>query len=179
MRASENRRVQVTKKMLKDALLEMLETKDISKISIRELCENANINRSTFYQHYGSQYDLLTDIENDFLNVISIELKKKTNVNNNIDTILTYISDHIALCRILINNKADENFKERLLGLPAIMDNFNAGFPEIDQTDGSYIRKFVFFGGYNMVVHWINTGCKESPQQIAKIITEIVAKIFS
>ena len=39
--------------MLKDALLEMLERERIEKISVRTLCENANVNRSTFYKYYS------------------------------------------------------------------------------------------------------------------------------
>lgn len=59
----ENRRTQMTKRMLKDSLLELLEHQDIQKISIRALCELADINRSTFYKYYASQYDLLKDME--------------------------------------------------------------------------------------------------------------------
>ena len=49
----------MTKKIIKDTFIEMLEKKNIQKIYVRELCEKADINRSTFYKYYESQYDLL------------------------------------------------------------------------------------------------------------------------
>jgi AcrR family transcriptional regulator len=63
----ENQRVRLTKKMLQDSLIWLLPNKSIHKISVREICDNAEINRSTFYKYYGSQYDLLKDMENEVL----------------------------------------------------------------------------------------------------------------
>ena len=62
MKKKENQRIMLTKRLVQDALIILLRTTDISKISIRELCEKAGINRTTFYNHYGSQYDVLKDI---------------------------------------------------------------------------------------------------------------------
>ncbi|MCD8316718.1 MAG: TetR/AcrR family transcriptional regulator, partial [Eggerthellaceae bacterium] len=63
----ENQRIRLSKAMLKQSLLELLKEKPLSRISVLEICENAQINRTTFYKYYGSQSDLLKDIENDFL----------------------------------------------------------------------------------------------------------------
>ena len=60
-----NQRIMLTKKLLKTGLTDMLQTRNIYQISIRELCESAGINRSTFYKYYGSQFDLLTEMEQD------------------------------------------------------------------------------------------------------------------
>lgn len=55
MNIKNNRRVIMTKKIIKDTFIEMLEKEDISKIHIRDLCNKADINRSTFYKYYDSQ----------------------------------------------------------------------------------------------------------------------------
>ena len=62
-----NQRIMLTKRLLKESFAEMLHEKDIRKISIRELCANAGINHCTFYKYYGSQYDLLQEMEDDLL----------------------------------------------------------------------------------------------------------------
>ena len=67
MNHKDNRRVKLTKQLLKDSLCGLLEQKSIHEISVRTLCENADINRSTFYKYYGSLYDLLKEMEDDFL----------------------------------------------------------------------------------------------------------------
>ena len=52
----EDQRVMLTKRLLKDSLVSLLKEKTIFKITIRELCDTAGINRSTFYKYYDSQY---------------------------------------------------------------------------------------------------------------------------
>ena len=47
-----DRRVKYTKMVLRNALIKLLETKPISRITIKEICEEADINRTTYYAHY-------------------------------------------------------------------------------------------------------------------------------
>ena len=78
MEKKENQRITLTKRLLQDALINLLRTTDISKISIRELCEKAGINRTTFYNHYGSQYDVLKELSGNFLADIEAALTNAT-----------------------------------------------------------------------------------------------------
>ena|GEM_PF-5834913 len=75
MEKKENQRIMLTKQLLQTAFLKLLQLKSIHAISIRELCAEAGINRTTFYYHYGSQYDLLADISGRFLDSIARCLK--------------------------------------------------------------------------------------------------------
>ena len=54
MARKENQRITLTKKLLQEGLLRLLETKRLDKISVTELCREAGINRATFYNHYDS-----------------------------------------------------------------------------------------------------------------------------
>jgi AcrR family transcriptional regulator len=67
MREKENRRVKLTKTMLKDSLIELLQKQPINRITVKEICENADINRSTFYVYYTDQYGLLAEIEDEII----------------------------------------------------------------------------------------------------------------
>ena len=53
MEKKENQRITLTKRLLQEALLLMLRDESINKISVRDLCEKAGINRTTFYNHYS------------------------------------------------------------------------------------------------------------------------------
>ena len=64
--SKENQRIMITKRLLKEALIEILKGKPIEKVSVTELCERAEINRSTFYAHYNIPQDVLTEIKRDF-----------------------------------------------------------------------------------------------------------------
>lgn len=55
-----DRRVEKTLRALCTALLEISRTKPVQKISVRDLCEYAEINRSTFYMHFEDKYHLMT-----------------------------------------------------------------------------------------------------------------------
>ena len=59
MAVKNNRRKIITKKILNDSLLELMQTKPISKITIKEICDLSDMSRSTFYLHYQDQSALL------------------------------------------------------------------------------------------------------------------------
>ena len=59
MEKKENQRITLTKRLLQEALLLMLRDESINKISVRDLCEKAGINRTTFYNHYSCLFLIL------------------------------------------------------------------------------------------------------------------------
>ena len=64
MEQKENQRIRLTGKLLMDAFLKMLQEQPVHAVFIRDFCEKEGINRTTFYHHYGSRYDLLNDKSN-------------------------------------------------------------------------------------------------------------------
>lgn len=71
----ENQRIMITRRLLKENLIEMLKEKSIDKISVTELCQRAEINRSTFYAHYSVPKDVLLEIKWDFATQIAESLR--------------------------------------------------------------------------------------------------------
>ena len=67
---NENQRVKLTKRLLREALISLMEEKQIQQISVRELCEKAEINRSTFYKHYGAPENILQEIQQELITSI-------------------------------------------------------------------------------------------------------------
>ena len=59
----ESRKTRYTKMVLRDSLMELMKTKPISAIYIKEICTLADISRATFYKYYTDQYDLLRKTE--------------------------------------------------------------------------------------------------------------------
>jgi len=57
-----DRRVQKTRKLLQDALIELVAQKSYESVSIREILETANVGRSTFYSHFQDKDQLLHSI---------------------------------------------------------------------------------------------------------------------
>ena len=69
----QDRRVKYTKTVLKESLLSLLKEKPLEKISVKELCERADINRSTFYVYFGSPQELLDSILDEMYERIGAE----------------------------------------------------------------------------------------------------------
>lgn len=66
----QDRRVKRTKMLLQNALVDLMLEKAVGKISVKELTQKADVNRSTFYLHYLDIYDMLEQMENEFVETI-------------------------------------------------------------------------------------------------------------
>ena len=77
MNTKNNQRTRLSKILLKNALMDLLGEKgSVTKISVRELCERADLNRSTFYAHYSEPKEQLEEVENELLDATQDHLKK-------------------------------------------------------------------------------------------------------
>ena len=65
--AKENRRVKMTKSLLCSSFLTLLQGKPLSRITVKEICEGADVNRSTYYAYYTDPYDQLNQMVQTFL----------------------------------------------------------------------------------------------------------------
>jgi len=171
-----NQRVALTKARIHSALTQLLNTQDIHKISIRELCDIAGINRTTFYNHYGSQYDVLTEISNWYLRDIadaieSAELGDQASVLHRVTLVLEYIEKNLEISRLLIQNNIDETFARRLFSLPKIEGLLTEVMK--NHPDHRYDRDIILFaiyGGYKLVQDWISSGERRSARETAQLV---------
>lgn len=67
---TQDRRIKRTKMLLQNALVDLMLEKAAGKISVKELTQKADVNRSTFYLHYLDIYDMLEQMENEFVETI-------------------------------------------------------------------------------------------------------------
>lgn len=91
-----------TNRLIKNVFAEMLsEYKEISRISVSELCARAEISRGTFYSHYDDIYGVAEDYENELIDHFfdNAKLLTPTNVEQFIDIFFQYIREN------------DENYK--------------------------------------------------------------------
>ncbi len=184
MTEKENQRIMLTKKLLADTFLQMLKETPIHAISIRQLCENAGINRTTFYNHYGSQYDLLEDISGKFLDEIEERISKADagngeSVQERVTMVLDYIADNLDLSRMLLSNNADPLFAERLFALPKITDLLNAALQKCgDPYRCNAITSFVIHGCYRLLQEWIEQGNDRlPPKEEAGLVLDLARRV--
>lgn len=179
----ENQRVMLTKRLLKDSLIAILKKENIHKVSIRELCENAGINRTTFYNHYGSQYDVLAEMENELLDHVQKNISKPIQKENEegvkrLAELLEYLEDNVEMSRLLINNNVDEDFPQKLLYLPQIQSLVNQHFVgQYKKEQIPFVSDFVIYGSYNLVKRWINSNERIPAEELSELLLNLIDKL--
>ncbi|MGN1137154.1 MAG: TetR/AcrR family transcriptional regulator [Oscillospiraceae bacterium] len=174
----EDQRVRLSKQMLRNALISLLKEKTINKISVREICNRAEINRTTFYKYYGSQYDLLADIENNVLGELSERMKNGSGTERLLPGILAFIEENSEVCRLLINNNVDPEFPKRVFNMPEIREHLSDVTNDADFSEYSdYMYEFLVCGGFSVITKWINNEKRETPYELADFINRIFKRI--
>ena len=166
--------------MLKESLIGLMANKSIHKISIREICDRAQINRTTFYKYYGSQYDLLKEMENEALTQVDSYLGAGEGNNMDLLTkIVAYIHDNLNLCRLLINNAVNSEFAEKLFNLPKIKRLLSEQLSvQYNSDELDYMYQFVVNGGFSIIKRWINKDQREAPERIAVVLVNALSRLF-
>ncbi len=178
MAENENQRVKLTKRLLRESLIKMLNTESIHKISVRELCQEAGINRTTFYKYYGSQYDLLTDMENELIDQLRLILFEEKAELGALTNLILYLEQNLELTRHLLNNSIDKDFPERLISMPIIQDFIKSYLGEqYSEGQFEYVSSFIVQGSYNILKLWINKENREKAADIAALIGGIGNRI--
>lgn len=178
MSDKDDRRVKYTKMVLKESFIRLLGEKKISQITIKEICENADINRATFYAHYSDQYDLMQKIEDELLDNITFYLSE--NIQNNADIVITVekifesIKENAQLCKLLLSERGDINFQKRIMALVYEngIDSLITGGPMTKETAG-YIHAFTVTGCVGVVQMWLDQNMTQSPRSMAELLVEL------
>lgn len=93
----EDRRVRRTKKLLTQALTQLLQEKQINEITVKELTDLADMNRGTFYLYYKDMFDMLEKIEDGMFEALDaiISLHEHDDVSQQTKPILLDLFDFI------------------------------------------------------------------------------------
>ena len=181
-----NRKVQYTRMVLADSLIELMKTKQFEKITIRELCDLANVNRSTFYLHYEDIYALLRFIEDDtlawvqaFIEELNVTFREGEEATiRSLERLFECFVENSKHLRVLMSEQGDLAFQKRVFSAAYQMCDFSAGQGRPTQPISQDLRFiFVVGGGVSIVQHWLKNDLKESPREIAEAIYEMSAAI--
>ena len=172
--------------LMNEALILLLEKKDYSFITVKEICEKAGVNRSTFYLHYETMDDLLSES----IEYVGNKLHKKYSekvLNKQIissskleDLILItpeyllpyleFLKENKAIYKIVFSHpnvfKVDlvlKHLHKNIFG--PILNKF-----EIPLNEQKYMMQFYLSGISSIIIEWTKNGCKEDIQSIVSII---------
>lgn len=183
MEHNKDKRVIRTKALLIRSLSALMKQKNIKDITVKELCEYADINRGTFYLHYKDIYDMLDSIEQE-LSEKFLQIFQKYNSETNEDfpyplflEIFKLVDDNAELFRVLIGPNGDISFIMKifkLYNIHCLQSEFNKLSPQFSM-DQVYYSNFILYGCVGLIEQWLSRDTKESPEKMAELITKLVS----
>lgn len=156
-----DRRVKYTKQALQNAVLELLKKKSIDSMTVKEICEIADVNRGTFYLHYSHPRDILTEIETQFMEENQISFNNYWEQEHDLGSMVetfSWITSNLEWCKILLGNHGDPSFVERMKQMEKerILDEWQKEYPSYTRGTLEFVFEFVFHGTMKLVLNWIN-----------------------
>lgn len=174
-----DRRKKYTQMVLKDSLIALLKKKQISAITVKEICEQADINRSTFYAHYRDPFDLLEQMEEELIADMNAYLSQYNFAREEeslqmTEKLLEYIASKYDICQTLLNENGDDSFERRVMEVARsfLIKNW-IDTNEIDPDITEYASTFIISGGIHVIKHWLASDMDKTPEEIAWIINSV------
>ncbi len=180
----EDRRVRKTKRLLRQALTELLKEKPIQEIKVREIADLIDINRGTFYQHYRDIYDMLYQIEDELFaqfNQILAETEEEadeTNAMPLLTKIFTFLKDNSDLTVALMGPNGDPVFVEKVKALvkERCIHDWMHAYQDAKTPNFEYYYAFVVSGCLGLFQRWMENGSGEPPEAVAELAVEMILK---
>ncbi len=189
MNKKESKYVKTAQKM-GDALLSILKEKEFEFITVKDICKEANVNRSTFYLHYENTADLLDELiskANDDFNEAFSSIEKKNPLSSSKGELmfikdeylipyLTFVKEHKKVYQAAMSNASlfgvnkmksavYENFVEKIFIKYGIEDKYK-----------DYYFAYFVSGIQAIVLRWVAEGCGLEIEEVVDLIKAIVKK---
>lgn len=184
--AAEDRRITRSKRALRTALIELMEEKGFDGFTVNDLCNRADLNRGTFYNHYHDKEDLLATLEDDMLSDLELFQKHLARISlpsiavkgvlNKPLPVLVELYDYLRtqgdFLHAVLGDGGDVRFGPRLRD--AVCTNLvQSMLHERYRTDTTpfvgYYVAFFASAYLGVITRWIETGMQESSEEMARI----------
>ncbi len=174
-------RVRVTRALIREAFTTLLKEKPIERITVKELCEKAGINRGTFYGHYNDMYELRSDIENELVDDFERALEPfrgsfPSAVTDVTASIFRCLKNNSDICEATLGSYGDKEFILKLIdmGKNFFMSHYKGFFEGADPSDIDFFYSFVSRGFLGVIHHWFKSGTRVPCDELADMVDRIM-----
>ena len=177
-----DRRVIKTRRQLKKGLAALMKEKSVNQITVKELVEEVDINRSTFYLHFKDIQDLLREIEESMEAQIKRAIEEHPIVSGNenafyfIEDMFRVLDEEREISKALIGPNGDMGFIHRIERI--IKENSRGTLEKMfpgKKEDLKYFYAFCLSGCLGLVKVWLNEGEEKSPEEKAQMTFNMIA----
>lgn len=182
-----DRRVIRTKKLIREALAELIGEKGFHAVSVRDITTRAAINRGTFYLHYQDKFDLLEQCEKEVFEEIEAvaekvdvqEMKHFLATNKPLPfivSLLDYIKENAAFMHAVLGPNGDVSFQlafKDYLKTNVGREVLQTAKEEDRLVPYDYLLSYLVSAHLGVIQEWLETGTKESPEEISVYIARL------
>lgn len=167
MNVKNNRRRKESRDRIERAFIELLQTRDIEKISVSELIKITQLNRSTFYANYVDIFDLADKtrekLEREFSNLFADY--DYFNERSGAEKMFTHIKENQMFYKTYFKLCYDDKH---------LISVYDAKRAEQEKISGNMKYHIEFFrNGLNAIIKlWLAGGCQESPAEMAQVLKQ-------
>ncbi len=166
--------------LIKQAFAELLNEKDMSKITVTDIVERANISRGTFYAHYLDVYDLYAAIQSNIVEAIDETIDKVGMDNIILDptevivTSIQFLEKNKNYYKLFLTSSHGETLIKRIISLAE--EKFSHEIESLMPTDeaAEYIcHMYYTLGGFrNILIHWFMDSMGLTSEQCAHMLSK-------
>lgn len=185
MNKKNNSRYRDNEIRMEAALMKQMNKKEFEKITVREICELADVNRTTFYAHFIDMQDMLDKMEEHLRIELMAEYQEKKEVPNQMftsasfHTFLQHIKKHQVFYRNALKSRRDFPLKQ---GYDEMLNQIISPLCEkagIDSQEEIMYYFVSFQAGFTMVLRrWAEDECRLPEEQLADIIVNCLPALF-
>ncbi|MHB9291949.1 hypothetical protein Holit_01037 [Hollandina sp. SP2] len=184
----ESRKTRYTRMVIRDSLIELMKQQPITDITIKEICNLADVSRPTFYTHYRDQYDLLQSIEDEVgvyfdNNIFANKVKKcgKREITQMIENVLQYIENNSNYVQVLLSENGDIGFQRKIFHrfvdhLQYMLKNYSGKIS--DEAKIECYSIYTVHGIIALVHHWLKNSMKIQSHELAGMLVELMGVIL-
>jgi len=184
-------RVVRTKTAIRDALVVLVEEKGFEATTVKDITNKAKINRGTFYAHYEDKFDLinkcLEEVMQDMFNIVERDFPgviAELEINSTPVTpfpiavsIFEYLDENSGFMKAMLSSKGDLSFQTKLKDFmwKTLFENIPNPFIKEDNllVPKQYLASYISSAHIGVIQQWLNSGRKESPQEMAQVLSTI------
>ncbi len=164
----------ITRESIEGALLQLLEEKEFSAISITDITKRAGVSRLAYYRNYESKEDILSGFLQNVISDFYQTFKKFDAIQDTeklMRAIFEKMTEHASELQLLISAGYSAKILEEYI------KGINAPFENVDQNPELYYSNCYWVGALHcMTEQWIKRGMNEPIDRMVKIGTSMMKK---
>jgi len=167
--------------IIRDSFVQALKSQPVNKITVKEVCDLAEINRTTFYKYYTDCFDLLKQTEDELIIELH-QLVQETRHKSLTDIfvkILSKMRESGSLYMALFSENGDSSFPTRIFNLCYEQMDPPIEAPSLSKSQEEWLYYFMAYGCSGIINHWAGNGMKDDIYEISQFVGELRDKILN